>query len=1376
MKAWKRPSIILFALFAGALFLSCGGGSARLSQPPAVKSSIAGSAVKGPLDGATIQLFYFDNTGGEVEIIADNAPVITDSTGNYTFQVDGRTLMGIISPLILRSSGGTMYGAAAPSLEGIIADPVPLTFNQAALSCNLSAASSVAAGLLRDLAQSMGFAPSLVNAQDIIALVESELLVNLADDPSDSSTDLAMFNESIDWNLDLINTSANTPAVNDLIDYLVANLSSSSGILDRTMDSPVTPGVDTTAVFAGFGTDLLDSIVPLGPSGFTIMNLAADKGFIENNGTDTATVTTILFDLQGDPSVSLTNVYLGLVSGMGSMNSLGIDYGFGRVQAELTSSQTGDNVVRSEFTLPNSSVITLEITVTVVDLITDSDSDGFSDGNEQIGWDIVVDVLGYGSDGGLLVLRHVDSDPNMFDTDADGMDDYLEYIVRTDPRSPDTDGDGLTDAEEWFQWQSSPTSVDTDGDSRGPGHNLPPRAELFDGNELFLLSTSPTLEDTDGDNWTDYEELDHPSRSPLVADLPKLDLEILDNIDVRLDVQFAEEAGQTRQYGAELTRSTTRSTSQYNSRTIGHSLKIGSSYEFSLTGGATVSTEYTFSSEKTVALTTESSRTAQASYSTYNTDARTRTESSSSGSMTMGIGLKNTGNITYTITQLGITVRQWQPGAYDPLNLSAPGAFTTVATLVPALAGGITLAPGSTSPVLQVQASGLNAARVKDLLARPDSLYLEAAYYELENAEGLNFAYLEEVTGPRTAMMFVDFGDGTIEEYRVAASVDRNSDGTYAGITLGKIMNQILDIPFETRPRQFLESGALTNENVLFKVRSLQTDTVNQNNGFWSVILTSSGEDQTGRDFEDIVVKGGNQVLLVYVKDLDGDGLYAAEEQHYRTDDLFTIDTDGDGLTDAEEVRGGWDVILPSTSYFITSDPSEADQDEDGLDDLAEMNSGTDPTLPDTDRDGLADSFDPHPLYPARVLHVKEGGSTIDDGLSWLTAMGSLTNALIEAKNGNATALTPEDDVAEIWVAVGRYVPSDTGDRTVSFELSSNISVYGGFAGTETKLAQRTDSPLSFPTTLSGDLLYNDAESYAVAPSTFADNSLHVLRAGDAVGGNTVLDGFFIIGGNASDTTSTLTTDGYGWLGGGLLTTGTPTLRNLFFRTNRAVNGAGAYAAVAASAGREMTVTDLLFNRNVAFYSSIQAGGTGGGMYYSGPGSTLNVDNSVFTENESWGSAGLRVGANVTAFISECVFDRNNAQNWIIPYLQGSAGGAGFGDGTKVKIERSRFTRNKATYGGGIALGLNIQAQIDQSVFWENQAVLPGYENYGGGGAVYARGGTVWFVNSTIAYNRAIDNDGMVNAAGYHKPGGIYFSGLGSLKIENTIIYGNTYT
>lgn len=119
----------------------------------------------------------------------------------------------------------------------------------------------------------------------------------------------------------------------------------------------------------------------------------------------------------------------------------------------------------------------------------DTDGDGLADPQEIEGWDIWVDYfgIGLGTDtyGNFPGLYSVVSDPNSADTDGDGLTDYEEFLIGSDPGKTDTDEDGLGDKEERVRWLTSPISVDTDADSRGPGGDLAANAALFDGHELY---------------------------------------------------------------------------------------------------------------------------------------------------------------------------------------------------------------------------------------------------------------------------------------------------------------------------------------------------------------------------------------------------------------------------------------------------------------------------------------------------------------------------------------------------------------------------------------------------------------------------------------------------------------------------------------------------------------------------------------------------------------------------------------------------------------------------------------------------------------------------------------------------------------------------
>jgi hypothetical protein len=86
---------------------------------------------------------------------------------------------------------------------------------------------------------------------------------------------------------------------------------------------------------------------------------------------------------------------------------------------------------------------------------------------------------------------------NIFDSDTDGIYDYLEIDeYQTNPFDYDTDRDMLSDYEEIFTYLTSPLLYDTDQDG------------LDDGLEVLFYYTDPLLSDTDGDGFTDKEEID----------------------------------------------------------------------------------------------------------------------------------------------------------------------------------------------------------------------------------------------------------------------------------------------------------------------------------------------------------------------------------------------------------------------------------------------------------------------------------------------------------------------------------------------------------------------------------------------------------------------------------------------------------------------------------------------------------------------------------------------------------------------------------------------------------------------------------------------------------------------------------------------------
>jgi predicted outer membrane repeat protein len=243
------------------------------------------------------------------------------------------------------------------------------------------------------------------------------------------------------------------------------------------------------------------------------------------------------------------------------------------------------------------------------------------------------------------------------------------------------------------------------------------------------------------------------------------------------------------------------------------------------------------------------------------------------------------------------------------------------------------------------------------------------------------------------------------------------------------------------------------------------------------------------------------------------------------------------------------------------------------------------------------------------IQYVTPTVSGLGDCSSWANAC-TLQNALTYAVVGD-----------EIWVAAGIYKPTSGIDRTATFQLKNGVTVYGGFAGTETARAQRNVA-LNV-TTLSGDLLGNDFEF-----ANNGENSYHVVTGASGA----TLDGFTVAVGNANGASPYNS-------GGGMYNNGaSPTVTNVTFSDNSATtSGGGMYNYNSSPTVTNVTFSDNLgdygggmynYNSsptvtNVTFSGNAALDGNGGGMYNNGASPTLT--NVTFSGNSAYREARLPV-------------------------------------------------------------------------------------------------------------------------------------------------------
>jgi hypothetical protein len=329
----------------------------------------------------------------------------------------------------------------------------------------------------------------------------------------------------------------------------------------------------------------------------------------------------------------------------------------------------------------------------------------------------------------------------------------------------------------------------------------------------------------------------------------------------------------------------------------------------------------------------------------------------------------------------------------------------------------------------------------------------------------------------------------------------------------------------------------------------------------------------------------------------------------------------------------------------------------------------------------------------APILYVDDSAGGANDGSSWTDAFTTLQAALAAAAPNTMT---------QIWVAAGTYEPDSgggqtPGDRAATFQLSSFVELYGGFAGGETMLSER--NPLINEAILTGDLLGDDPPTF---PGQFgvasAENSFHVVTC-SSVNSSAILDGFTVIGGRANGVTTAEQR------GGGMYNTNCRAqVRNCKFESNLALDiGAGMYNESVTT----LTVDVCVFRLNVA--------GRGGGMGSVDQGTRPQVNASRFLLNgatngtQGFGTNGPGDGAGVynrdcDMLITNSEFAHNEGNN-----RGGGMANVDASEDMTITVVNCTFAENKTIDpldGAGMwsQYGNASLTTIDNSIFWENSA------------------------------------------------------------------------
>lgn len=263
----------------------------------------------------------------------------------------------------------------------------------------------------------------------------------------------------------------------------------------------------------------------------------------------------------------------------------------------------------------------------------------------------------------------------------------------------------------------------------------------------------------------------------------------------------------------------------------------------------------------------------------------------------------------------------------------------------------------------------------------------------------------------------------------------------------------------------------------------------------------------------------------------------------------------------------------------------------------------------------------------SKIYYVSSQATDTGDGSSWANAT-TLTKALDKAVAGD-----------QIWV---QGFDTLTGDNLYvapkeGFAVKSGVQLYGGFAGTESRLSQRVTLgkpyQLKYRSVLSGDIQRNDTvgsvDLIFPANGTRSDNATHVLSVNldttQASGNNntypTVINGFSIGNGQAAGT-------GDAGKGGGIYVYGDNSkgdvfrIERCFLISNYATQGGAVYVSSEVqnvNNGESLINQCVIYNNAAGERAAVE--NQGGGVYLAGEATVVNT--SIFNN----GNGGVRLSS-----------------------------------------------------------------------------------------------------------------------------------------------------
>ena len=228
--------------------------------------------------------------------------------------------------------------------------------------------------------------------------------------------------------------------------------------------------------------------------------------------------------------------------------------------------------------------------------------------------------------------------------------------------------------------------------------------------------------------------------------------------------------------------------------------------------------------------------------------------------------------------------------------------------------------------------------------------------------------------------------------------------------------------------------------------------------------------------------------------------------------------------------------------------------------------------------------------------------------------------------------------------------------------------------------------------------------------------------------------------------------------GGILLQGGTLDMKNCDVKGNESVSGGGIYAGKVGTAAASVTISGgTIGGTDEADKNKTGSYNCGGGIYIGAYCSLTMKDNAKIIGNETGASGGgIFADANSTLIIEHCSVSGNKA----------SGSGGGINTRGALTMDHCTVGDNSATGETGVSGG-GIFANTNSTLIIEHCSVS-GNKASGSGGGIYAGGGSLTLVNSTVGGDQDYDGNHTTKSKGNKAKsgGGIFANGQAKVTID----------